>query len=173
MNNVMDVPKRPVRHFLPENFVVTKWEELKPYLDQLLDQNIDSASSLKNWLKNPDMKLPIQYALSYPQRISSAFERFNFMDYPTLTFEKPDTGTFRCLNLAYEAMKKGGNAACVLNAANEVAVNAFLNDKISFLTIAEVIEKTMEKAPFISKPSYADYVVSDKEARILSAVLCK
>ena len=113
----------------------------------------------------PDMKLPIQYALGYPDRLPSAFERFNFVDYPALTFENPDTATFRCLPLAFEAMKKGGNAPCVLNAANEVAVQAFLSEKISFLKIAEVIERTVSKAGFMQKPSYPDYIHSDAEAR--------
>lgn len=121
--------------------------------------------SMKAQMGLPDMKLPIQYALSYPDRLPSFFERFNFLNYPALTFEKPDTKTFRCLPLAFEAMKKGGNAPCVLNAANEIAVNAFLTDKISFLKIAEVIEKTLAKISFIQKPVYADYVSSDKEAR--------
>ena len=129
--------------------------------------------SMKAQMGLPDMKLPIQYALSYPKRIVSSFERFSFIDYPNLSFEKPDTDTFRCLSLAFEAMKKGGNAPCILNAANEVAVNAFLTDKISFLKIAEVIENTLAKAPFISRPSYGDYVSSDKEARVLALDLCK
>jgi 1-deoxy-D-xylulose-5-phosphate reductoisomerase len=120
----------------------------------------------------PDMRLPIQYALSYPIRLSSDFERFSFLDYPNLSFEKPDTDTFRCLSLGFDAMNKGGNAPCVLNAANEVAVHAFLSDKISFLMIAEVIEKTLEKASFIKNPTYEDYVGSDKEARIMAKGFC-
>ena len=129
--------------------------------------------SMKAQMGLPDMKLPIQYALAYPNRILSTFERFNFMDYPSLTFEKPDTETFKCLLLAFEAMKKGGNAPCILNAANEVAVNAFLTDKISFPKIAEVIEKTLAKSSLISKPSYNDYVSSDSEARMIASGLCK
>jgi len=129
--------------------------------------------SMKAQMGLPDMKLPIQYALAYPKRIASTFERFNFVDYPALTFEKPDTNTFRCLSLAYEAMKKGGNVPCILNAANEVAVQAFLTDKISFLKIADVIEGTLTKAPFISRPSYDNYVASDKETRALALGLCK
>lgn len=127
--------------------------------------------SMKAQLGLPDMKLPIQYALAYPNRITSSFERFDFAHYPNFSFEKADTDTFRCLSLAFEAMKKGGNAPCVLNAANEVAVNAFLNDKISFLNIAEVIESTLSKAKFIAKPTYEDYVESDKEARVISSGL--
>jgi 1-deoxy-D-xylulose-5-phosphate reductoisomerase len=129
--------------------------------------------SMKAQMGLPDMKLPIQYALSYPNRLISTFERFNFLNYPNLTFEKPDVDTFRCLSLGFEAMQKGGNTSCVLNAANEVAVNAFLNDKISFLKIAEVIEKTLSKAPFVSQPSYNDYIASDKEARAVALALCK
>lgn len=129
--------------------------------------------SMKAQMGLPDMKLPIQYALSYPNRIMSSFERFNFMDHPTLTFEKPDTNTFRCLSLAFDAMKKGGDAPCVLNAANEVAVNAFLSDKISFLKIAEVIENTLAKSTFVPKPSYQDYVSSDQQARSTALALCK
>ncbi|MBN8701959.1 MAG: 1-deoxy-D-xylulose-5-phosphate reductoisomerase [Bacteroidetes bacterium] len=122
--------------------------------------------SMKAQLGLPDMRLPIQFALGYPNRLTNNFTRFNFLDYPQLTFEKPDTKTFRNLSLAYEAMKKGGNSACVLNAANEVVVDAFLHDKISFLKMSTVIEKCMEKAQFVREPSYDDYVNSDKEARI-------
>ncbi|MBI3501450.1 MAG: 1-deoxy-D-xylulose-5-phosphate reductoisomerase [Bacteroidetes bacterium] len=121
--------------------------------------------SMKAQMGLPDMKLPIQYALSYPNRLPSTFERFNFIDYPNLSFEKPDTKTFRCLPLAFEAMKKGGNAPCILNAANEVAVKLFLEEKIAFTKIPEVIEKTISKVPFIAKPSYSDFVNSDSEAR--------
>ena len=128
--------------------------------------------SMKAQMGLPDMRLPIQYALSYPIRLSSDFERFSFLDYPNLSFEKPDTDTFRCLSLGFDAMNKGGNAPCVLNAANEVAVHAFLSDKISFLMIAEVIEKTLEKASFIKNPTYEDYVGSDKEARIMAKGFC-
>jgi 1-deoxy-D-xylulose-5-phosphate reductoisomerase len=127
--------------------------------------------SMKAQMGLPDMRLPIQYALSFPNRLTSDFKRFNFLDYPNLSFEKPDTETFRCLSLGFEAMNKGGNAACVLNAANEIAVTAFLTDKISFLKISEVIEKTMEKVSFIQKPSYEDYVKSDAEARKIATTL--
>ena len=127
--------------------------------------------SMKAQMGLPDMRLPIQYALSFPNRLTSDFKRFNFLDYPNLSFEKPDTETFRCLSLGFEAMNKGGNAACVLNAANEIAVTAFLTDKISFLKISEVIEKTMEKVSFIQKPSYEDYVKSNAEARKIATTL--
>ena len=129
--------------------------------------------SMKAQMGLPDMRLPIQYALSFPQRLPSSFERFSFLNYPNLSFEKPDTETFRNLALAYSAMKKGGNMPCILNAANEIAVNAFLTDKISFLKIADVIGKTLTKSSFISQPSYDDYVNSDKEARIVALSQCK
>lgn len=125
--------------------------------------------SMKAQLGLPDMKLPIQYAIGFPHRLNSDFKRFNFMDFPSFTFEQPDRKVFKCLNLAFDAMNKGGNAACILNAANEVAVAAFLNDQIGFLQIAETIENTMAKATFIAKPSYDDYVASDKESRIIAA----
>lgn len=121
--------------------------------------------SMKAQMGLPDMKLPIQYAFAYPERISSSFPRFDFLNYPQLTFEKPDTGTFTNLALAYEAMKKGGNMPCVLNAANEVAVEAFLNDKIKFLQIAETVEKTIAKSTFKTALTYEEYVMTDAEAR--------
>ncbi|MCW8941488.1 MAG: 1-deoxy-D-xylulose-5-phosphate reductoisomerase, partial [Flavobacteriales bacterium] len=109
--------------------------------------------SMKAQLGLPDMKHPIQYALSFPQRLSSKSPRFNFMDYPELTFEKPDTETFLNLQLAFNALEKGGNMACILNAANEVAVEAFLKDKIKFLDIAEINQKCMEQVTFIAQPT--------------------
>lgn len=127
--------------------------------------------SMKAQMGLPDMKLPIQYAIAYPNRISSDFPRFNFMDYPNLTFEQPDRKTFRNLDLAYQALDKGGNAACLLNAANEVTVQAFLEDKIKFLDIAEINEATMNGAQFIQKPNYENYVSSDAEARELASEL--
>jgi len=111
----------------------------------------------------PDMKLPILYALTFPQRIKSDFPRFNFTDYPQLTFKAPDTELFRNLFLAYEALRQGGNMPCILNAANEIAVSAFLNDRIGFLVIPEVIEHCMRKVSFIRKPTYNDYVDSHLE----------
>ena len=124
--------------------------------------------SMKAQMGLPDMKLPIQYAMAYPNRIKSSFERFNFLDYPLLTFEKADTKTFRNLSLAYEAMKKDGNAPCILNAANEVVVEAFLKESISFLEMSDVLENCLEKATFVSNPSYEDFVESDSEARRLA-----
>lgn len=121
--------------------------------------------SMKAQMGLPDMKLPIQVALGYPERLSSDFPRFDFFNYPSLTFEKPDRETFRCLDLAYEAMKKGGNMACMLNAANEVAVQAFLEDKIGFLQIADIVEKTCLGGNFVAKPTLEDYIASDAEAR--------
>jgi 1-deoxy-D-xylulose-5-phosphate reductoisomerase len=121
--------------------------------------------SMKAQMGLPDMKLPIQYALAYPKRIKSDFPRFNFLDHPSFTFEKADTDTFRCLNLAFDAMTKGGNMPCIMNAANEVAVALFLEDKIGFLDIARVVEETMHSATFIAKPNLEDYLQSDAEAR--------
>ncbi|MEO6882730.1 MAG: 1-deoxy-D-xylulose-5-phosphate reductoisomerase [Bacteroidia bacterium] len=127
--------------------------------------------SIKAQMGLPDMKLPIQYALAYPQRISSNFPRLNFMDYPSLTFEKPDIKTFRNLALAYFAMEKGGNMPCILNAANEIAVESFLQDKISFTQMSVLIEKCLEKIFFSAQPSYADYLETDKETRIKATEL--
>ncbi len=121
--------------------------------------------SMKAQMGLPDMKLPIQYALGYPQRLKSDFKRFDFANYPSLTFEKPDTETFRNLALATEAMKRGGNMPCIINAANEMAVAAFLRDQIEFLRIPDMIENCMQKISFIIKPSYEDYVETDYETR--------
>lgn len=127
--------------------------------------------SMKAQLGLPDMKHPIQYVLSFPQRLSSKSPRFNFMDYPELTFEKPDTETFLNLQLAFNALEKGGNMACILNAANEVAVEAFLKDKIKFLDIAEINQKCMEQVTFIAHPTYEDYVATDKQTRAFAESL--
>tara|TARA_E500000331_G_scaffold358036_1_gene422357 strand:+ start:9102 stop:10259 length:1158 start_codon:yes stop_codon:yes gene_type:complete len=127
--------------------------------------------SVKAQLGLPDMKLPIQYALGFPQRIKNSFERFNFLDYPNLTFENPDLNTFRNLQLAFNAMQKGGNLPCVLNAANEVAVAAFLQDKIGFLNMSDLIANCMEKITFVSKPTLADYIATNEETRILAKKL--
>lgn len=121
--------------------------------------------SIKAQMGLPDMKLPIQYALNYPQRLKSNFPRFNFMDYPTLTFEKPDLETFRNLAIAYEALEKGGNAACIVNAANEIAVDAFLHDKIGFLDISDVIVESLAKIEFVGNPSIEDYVQTNETTR--------
>ena len=121
--------------------------------------------SIKAQMGIPDMKIPIQFALTYPTRLKSSFPRFNFSDYPQLTFEKPDYETFPSLQLAFDAMNKGGNMPCILNAANEIAVEKFLQDEIDFLAIPEIIEYTMSKSSFIKNPSYEDYVASNEEAR--------
>ncbi|WP_162052879.1 1-deoxy-D-xylulose-5-phosphate reductoisomerase [Pontibacter pamirensis] len=127
--------------------------------------------SIKAQLGLPDMKLPIQYALAYPQRLKSDFPRFSFMDYPQLTFEQPDLKTFRNLQLAFDAMEKGGNMPCILNAANEVVVSAFLRDEVGFLQMSDVIESCLAKVAYIANPSYEDYVSTDKEARKRAAEL--
>lgn len=124
--------------------------------------------SMKAQMGLPDMKLPIQYAIGYPNRMKSNFPRFDFLTYPSLTFEQADTKTFRNLALAFEAMNKGGNAPCILNAANEIAVAAFLKDKIGFLQMSDVVEKCLQTVAHIAKPSYVDYVETDKETRIIS-----
>lgn len=124
--------------------------------------------SIKAQMGLPDMKLPIQFALGYPDRLKSSYPRFDFVDYPSLTFEKPDMETFRNLQLAFDAMKKGGNQPCVLNAANEIAVEEFLNEKIGFLEISEVVEKCLNNLPFILNPQYEDFVNTDKETRIIA-----
>ena len=127
--------------------------------------------SLKAQMGLPDMKLPIQYALGYPDRLENDFPRFSFKNYPALTFEQPDTKTFRNLAIAIDAMHKGGNAACVMNAANEEVVNAFLRNRIGFLQMTEVIEETLVKIPFIEQPTLHDYYQCDKAAREHAASL--
>jgi 1-deoxy-D-xylulose-5-phosphate reductoisomerase len=127
--------------------------------------------SMKAQMGLPDMKLPIQYAMAYPQRIASSFPRFNFMDYPELTFEKADKKTFKNLALAYQALELGGTAACALNAANEITNAAFLQDKIKFLEIADINEKVMQQAYFVKNPSLEDYVNCNDEARRIATEL--
>lgn len=127
--------------------------------------------SVKAQLGMPDMRLPIQYAFSYPDRVRSSFERIDFTTCANLTFEQPDTTRFRNLALAYEAMNRGGNMACIVNAANEVVVASFLKDGISFLGMSDVIEKTMERATFVAAPTYDDYVATDAEARRIAISL--
>ncbi len=127
--------------------------------------------SIKAQMGLPDMKLPIQYAFGYPDRITNPYPRLNFEQYNTLTFEKPDTKRFRNLSFAYEAMHTGGNMPCILNAANEIVVDAFLKDKIGFLKMSDVIEKTMQKTSFVKTPVYEDYVASDSEARKIASSL--
>ena len=124
--------------------------------------------SIKAQLGVPDMRLPIQYALTYPDRIQSDFGRVDFTQYPSLTFEEPDRQTFRNLQLAYESMLLGGNRACVLNAANEIAVEAFLKEQISFTGMSDLIEKTMEQVDYIAHPSLDDYVATDRESRCVA-----
>jgi 1-deoxy-D-xylulose-5-phosphate reductoisomerase len=124
--------------------------------------------SMKAQMGLPDMKLPIQFAMGYPQRLRSEFPRFDFLKFPQLTFEPPDSDTFRCLELARIAMEKGGNMPCIMNAANEVAVQLFLEKKIGFTGIPKLIENVMETCSFIGKPSISDYLESDTEARELA-----
>ncbi|WP_291786371.1 1-deoxy-D-xylulose-5-phosphate reductoisomerase [Cecembia sp.] len=129
--------------------------------------------SIKAQLGLPDMRIPIQFALSYPDRFKSDFPRFEFVNYPNLTFEQPDIETFRNLKLAFEALEQGGNAPCVLNAANEIAVAAFLRDEVGFLEMSDLIEETMQKANFVSQPTLADYIESDKMSRMITRQLIK
>jgi 1-deoxy-D-xylulose-5-phosphate reductoisomerase len=125
-------------------------------------------SSIKAQMGLPDMKLPIQYALSYPARLKNNFKRFDFINYPELTFEKPDTETFRNLALAFEALKQGGNMPCIINAANEVAVAGFLNRNIGFLTMSTIIERCMQQIGYVASPDLDDYLNTDKETRIFA-----
>lgn len=127
--------------------------------------------SIKAQLGLPDMRIPIQFALSFPDRLKSDFERFSFMDYPQLTFEQPDLKTFQNLQLAYDALAKGGNAPCVLNASNEIAVAAFLADEVGFLEMSDLIAETLEKAEFIAHPNLEDYIATDKRAREITTEL--
>ncbi len=117
----------------------------------------------------PDMKLPIAYALSYPKRLKTSAPRLDFRQYASLTFEEPDMKRFRNLAYAFEAIRKGGNMPCILNAANEVAVAAFLEERAGFLQMSDVIARTMEKATFVARPTYEDYVQTDAEARRIAA----
>jgi 1-deoxy-D-xylulose-5-phosphate reductoisomerase len=121
--------------------------------------------SMKAQMGLPDMRLPIQYAFSYPNRLKSNFTRFNFLDFPSLGFEKPDTKVFRNLALAVQAMNTGGNMPCALNASNEVAVKAFLCEQVNFLKMSEIIEKTIDKIQVIQNPTFDDYQQTDKLAR--------
>ena len=127
--------------------------------------------SIKAQMGLPDMKLPIQYAMAFPQRIANNFPRYNFRQPSMLQFDEPDTKTFRNLALAMEAMKQGGNMPCILNAANEIAVYAFLRNRIGFLDMTDVVEKTMLNVPFIASPSLNDYFETDGEARTFAAAL--
>ncbi|HNP47970.1 MAG TPA: 1-deoxy-D-xylulose-5-phosphate reductoisomerase [Bacteroidia bacterium] len=127
--------------------------------------------SMKAQMGLPDMKLPIQYALGYPQRLRSDFPRFDFAQYAALTFEKPDPSTFRNLGIAIDAMKKGGNMPCIINAANEIAVAAFLKDQIGFLEMSDMIEECTNKISFVPHPGYEEYVATDTETRKLALEL--
>ena len=129
--------------------------------------------SMKAQMGLPDMKLPIQYALSFPHRLKSNFPRYDFRKPNQLTFEEPDVKTFRNLSLATDALFKGGNLPCVMNAANEIAVYAFLRNRIGFLDMTDVIERAMEKVPFIEKPTLEEYYESDGESRHFAASLIK
>ena len=124
--------------------------------------------SIKAQMGLPDMRLPIQYAFSFPERFTSGFKRFSFTDYPELTFEPPDTKIFRNLAISYEALRKGGNWPCIMNAANEVAVEAFLGKKIGFLDIPDVIENTLVKSTYLKAPVLEDYFESDRQARLVA-----
>lgn len=129
--------------------------------------------SIKAQMGLPDMKLPIQYALAFPHRLQNKFPRYDFRKPNTLTFEEPDMRTFRNLGLAIDALNKGGNLACVLNAANEIAVYAFLRNRVGFLDMTELIERTMHHVPFIAEPTLEEYFDSDAEARNFAASLIK
>ena len=129
--------------------------------------------SIKAQMGLPDMKLPIQYALSFPQRIPNNLPRCDFKKVKTLTFEEPDIKTFRNLGLAIEALEKGGNLPCIMNAANEIAVYAFLKNRIGFLDMTDVIERTMQKISYIDKPTLEEYYESDGEARSFAADLIR
>lgn len=124
--------------------------------------------SMKAQMGLPDMRLPIQYALTYPSRLKSDFPRFDFMDYPELTFEKADVKVFKNLDLAFQAMDKGGNMPCILNAANEVAVDHFLKGKVGFVEMSDVIEKAMAQSTFLRHPTFDDYLATNTEARELA-----
>lgn len=129
--------------------------------------------SMKAQMGLPDMKLPIQYALTYPRRLQTDFPRFDFLNYPALTFEQPDRSTFRNLDLAFEAMHIGGTAPCILNAANEIAVEAFLKGYIGFLSMSDTVEYCLKTIAIKSKPSYADYVQTDHETRKVAMDHCR
>lgn len=127
--------------------------------------------SMKAQMGLPDMKLPIHYAMAYPARVQTNFPRFNFMDYPELTFQQPDRTAFRNLELAYQAMNQGGNMPCIINAANEVVVNAFLEDRIGFLEMSDVIARCMSDVQFIAAPTLNNYLETDQHTRIFAGQL--
>ncbi|RZS96441.1 1-deoxy-D-xylulose-5-phosphate reductoisomerase [Cecembia calidifontis] len=129
--------------------------------------------SIKAQLGLPDMRIPIQFALSYPERLKADFPRFDFANYPSLTFEQPDIETFRNLKLAFQALEQGGNAPCILNAANEIAVAAFLRDEIGFLEMSDCIEETLQRSRFIEHPNLDEYIETDKMSRMITEQLIK
>ena len=129
--------------------------------------------SMKAQMGLPDMKLPIQYGMAFPHRIPNQFPRLDFKKYSTLTFEEPDLRTFRNLGLAMEALEKGGNLPAIMNAANEIAVYAFLRNRVNFLDMTDVIEKTMQKIPFVAEPTLEEYFESDGAARSYAADIIK
>ena len=127
--------------------------------------------SMKAQLGLPDMKLPIHYAMAYPKRVTTNFPRFNFMDYPEFSFHQADRTAFRNLDLAFKAMNRGGNMPCIINAANEIVVQAFLRDEIGFLEMSDVIERCMEDMPFHENPDLNNYLETDKHTRIFAGQL--
>ena len=129
--------------------------------------------SIKAQLGQPDMRHPIQYALTFPDRLNAQVERANLADIHQLTFEKPDYEKFRNLRLAYDALRRGGNIPCILNAANEVAVDAFLKGKIGFFAMSDIIEQTISETAFISSPTLDDYIATDREARTRTSAKIK
>ncbi|MFK7953911.1 MAG: 1-deoxy-D-xylulose-5-phosphate reductoisomerase [Ekhidna sp.] len=129
--------------------------------------------SMKAQMGLPDMRVPIQFAMTYPERYKADYPRFDFAQYPSLTFEKPDMETFRNLSFAFEVAKEGGNKACILNAANEIAVQGFLEEKVGFLGISDVIETCLEKVSYIRNPVLEDFIETDKETRAMALELIK
>ena len=184
-NNQVDLLINQARKYMPEVVVIAnerKYPELKEALEDLPIKVWAGADAIAQMVQFedgaviaqlgiPDMKLPIAYAFSFPTRMRSMAPRLDFNQYSTLTFEEPDMERFRNLAFAFEAARQGGNMPCILNAANEVVVAAFLQDRIGFLQMSDVIERTMRKASFIVNPSYEDYVATDTEARRLAAEL--
>ena len=169
MNKGLEVIEaRWLFHTSPDNIeVVVHRQSIIHSMVQFRDGSIKAQMGL------PDMRLPIQYALGYPERLASNFERFDFSKYSALTFEQPDTKNFQNLALAFEVLRKGGNQPCILNAANEIAVDAFLQDKVGFLEMSRIIEQTLEKIPYIATPDYENYKQSNDEAIAFSRSLIK
>ncbi len=150
-------------HLMPKQIkVIIHHQSIMHSMVQFQDGSIKAQMGL------PDMKLPIQFALAYPKRLPNSYPRFNFLDYPQLNFESVDTTKFRNLELAYEAMNKGGNMPCILNAANEIVVNAFLKNQVGFLQMSDIIEECLCKINFIESPDFSDYALTDTETRKLA-----